>query len=375
MGNTGKGIGTGVGAGAGAIIGGPAGALIGAGIGGGIGGLFDDSGEEARAWMQKALAEYESLGLPPDLSGPIIYQQLQAGGLLTPAMESALNEEVFNASSIQDNQETRADLTAGLNQIRSKAFGSGYNPEQMAMMQKAQQQANANTQSQLRGILQGQAARGQSGAGDSLAAMLNANQQGAQQLSNNALQIGAQGMNAQDAALRDYLTGMGALRSSDQSREQYNAGAQQAANMYKAQNASARQARNVASMNQGNQLNWNRQNSTNDYNTQMANQEKLRQQEAKRAYWNDRLALAQAKGGAYSGMAGQAQQQANNQNQNYNNIFQGLTSMGGSLSQNPNNLSWGKSTKSTPNTTGSNEYGNYDPKNPFGTNWNWNSEE
>jgi hypothetical protein len=330
MGMAGKGIGTGVGAGAGAIIGGPAGALIGAGIGGGIGGLFDDSGAEAREMMAKALAEYEAIGIPPDLSGPIILQQLQKGGMLTPQLEGVLKEEMFNASTVSDNADTRKDMTGALAQIRSKTFG-GLSPQQMSNMQQLTDKVGAQNQSFIKGGLNTLAQQGKVGGGDFLASILGGGQNSSQLASRTAVDIGAAGANAQDQALRDYLTGIGALRSSDDRRNEYNATARQAADIYKSQNASSRQARNVNTSNNANQMNWNRSNEVNDVNTRMNNAELLRQQQAKRDFWNDKYKLAAGKAGAYTGQAQNEMQMANNQNQNWNQIFQGLTSAGGAI--------------------------------------------
>lgn len=329
--------GAGSGAAIGTALGGPGiGTAIGAGAGI-LGGLLsgDDGSDQAREAIQKAIAQYDALGMPPDLSGPIIYQQLQAGGRLTPQMEGILNEELTNVSTVQDNPNTRNDLTSALSQIRAKTFG-GLSPEQMANQQKLLQQVGAQTQSQIKGAQNTQAAQGKSGSGDALAAMLSAAQGGAQQGSQNALQIGAQGANAQDSALRDYLQGIGALRASDTGREQFNASAQNTANQYKLQNSASRQARNVASSNQGQEYNLNRQNQVNDYNTQMGNQELLREQEAKRQHWLDQLALAQGKANAYTGQAGMYTQMANNSNQNWNSMLQGAGTVAGGIAQGVN---------------------------------------
>jgi len=340
MANTGKMVGSGVGAAAGSFAG-PAGMAIGAGLGGMLGGLFDDNGEEARELMRKALAEYEAIGLPPDLSGPIIYQQMQEGGMLTPALERTLQEEMFQASNVQDNLDTRREYESGLNLIRSKAFGSGYTPEEMAGMRKAQQQIGAEFTSGTNRAIQKLAEQGKTGGGDTLAAILGTNAAATQQVSENATNIGARGAEAKSAALKDFLHGIGTMRTQDEQRNQYNETARMAADVAKMQNSTSRQARNVASVNQTNQSNRNRRNQTNDANINMANAELLRQQQAKRDYWNDKLRLASGKAGAYSGQANTAMTMANNQNQNWNNMFQGAIGVGGALGKGGNNWSWG----------------------------------
>lgn len=322
------------GAATGLAVGGPWGAAIG-GVAGGIAGLLSgDGGEEAlQRAMAEGIAQLDALGLPPDQSAPLIYRQLQVGGHLTPQMEGQVQEELFNASKVYDNKKTRADLESALQGQRSKAFG-GINLEQLANQQRLLQQSGAVTQSQIKGLLQAQQQRGQSGSGDVFAAMLNSVANGAQQNSQNALQIGAQNSQSQDAALRDYLTGLGALRQSDSQRDQFNASAQNTHNQFLATNSLSRQRQNVNALNNAQELNLNRQQNVNDKNTMMAHQELLRQQEAKRNFWNDRMNYINSRTGM---QVGQLQNQVNNSNQNFNNITQGVGQIGAAVGQYMNN--------------------------------------
>lgn len=306
------------------------GTAIGAAVGGIAGALSGDGGAAAtEEAIKQGLAELEAMGIPPDLSGPIIYKELQKGGQLTPEMEGQVQEALFNPSSVQDNAQTRAQLTGALANIQAKAFG-GLSPEQMANQQKLLQQVDANTQAQFKGILQGQAARGQSGSGDTLASMLSAAQGGAQQGSQNALQIGAQGSQMQNQAMKDYLAGITSLRGADDTRNTSNAQLQQQANMYKAQNAQSRAARSVNAANTAQQYNLSRENYANDYNTNVQNQELLRQQNAKRQAYIDHMNAVNGKLAAQSGYGGQM---ANNSNQAFNNTMQGIGTIGSAIGQ------------------------------------------
>ena len=209
-------VGTGAlsGAGTGAMIGtaiGPEGTVIGAGVGaiaGGLAGALSGGGDNGQqAAIDNMIAQYNAVGMPPNISAPIIYQQMQVAGQMTPQLEQYLQSAQLAPSSVTDNAQTRAQLTGALQGIQANAFG-GLNPQQMANQQQLMQQVNANTQAGTNAALQSAAMRGQSGGGNQLAGMLAAAQGGAQQNSNNALQIGAQGSQMQNQAMQQYLSGL-----------------------------------------------------------------------------------------------------------------------------------------------------------------------
>ena len=329
--------GAGQGAAAGTAIAPGWGTVIGAGLGAGLGLLQDtNNADEALANLQKALAQYDAIGVPPDLARPIILQQLQQGGQLTPAYEQALAQENFAPSQIQEQPGARTDITATLSALKAMSQG-GLNPEQKAAAQELFSKVNANTMAQMKGALTQQQMQGKSGAGDTLAAQLNAQQNGAQNLSSGAGNIAGQGFAAQSQALRDLLGGQSSLRSQDLSTLSQNAQLKQQAQMWQAQNAASRNARNTAMTNTTNQANWGRQNQVGDTNTMMANQELERQRQAEQQMWQDKLALAQGKASAYMGGSQAYGQMANNQNQNFNTMLGGLTSGAAAYGANQNN--------------------------------------
>jgi hypothetical protein len=290
--------------------------------------------------IQKALAEYANMGMPPDQSAPLILQQLQANNQLTPQYEQALQSELFKASQASDGGVSRLQMISALNDIKANASG-GLNPEQKANMMQLQQQAEAQAQSQGNAALQGAAMRGQAGAGNTLAAQLEAAQQGAQRTSQGAANIGAAGAQLQNQALQQYLAGLGQMRGQDIGMSEYNASAQQAADIAKMNANLGMQARNVAAQNSANSAMWQNQNYANAYNVQSANQEKQRQLQAEHQYWQDKLNLANGKANAYLGNATALGQMQNNQNQAFNTTLQGVNSLAGT---------YAAANKSTPNT-------------------------
>jgi hypothetical protein len=329
------------GAGSGAAIGTAFGPGIGTAIGAGVGGIAglvsgilqsSSNADQAQQNINNALAQLTAVGTPPNISAPLVLKELQSQGALTPELESYLQQATVNPSVVTDNAQTRSQLTGALQGIQAQAFG-GLTPQQMANQQQLLQQTNANTQSQIQAANQSAAMRGQSGSGSQLAGMLSAIQGGAQQNSNNALQVGAQGAQAQQSAMGQYLSGLQNLRGADVSQQTTNAQLAQQANMYNAQNAAARQNYNTTAANQANQANWANQNYMNQYNTQAANQEQQRQVAAQQQQWQDQLSLAQSKANAYTGAAQTQAGMANNQNQAFNTALQGVGTAAGGIAQ------------------------------------------
>jgi hypothetical protein len=315
-----------------------------------IGGLMASGDKQsAMAMAQQAADRITQMGLPPDQSKALIYQQLQVGGHLTPQLESALAEENFAPAQVTAGTQDTNNLMNTLNALKAQSQG-GLTAEQMANQQKLLGQTNANTQAQLQGILRQQAEQGKSGSGSALASALSAIQSGAQNNSQNALQIGAQGSQAQASALSQLLSGQSNLRQQNLTLAEQNAARQQQADMFKAQNSSARQARNIASTNQANEYNLGRQNQVNDINTNMYNQEQIRRQQAQRQYWLDQLAQNQGVANALNGQASNVMGYANNTQQSWNNIGQGVAGIGAAYA-NKNN--------SNTNTPSGNTYNTY----------------
>lgn len=296
------------------------------------------SGDKNRAMdlAQQGADQITGMGLPPDQAKALIYQQLQAGGHLTPELEHSLAEENFVPSQVTANTQDTSQLQNTLNALKAQSQG-GLTAEQMANQQRLLGQTNATTQGQMQRLLQQQQEQGKSDSGSRIAAQLEAMQGGAQQNSQNALQIGAQGQNAQAQALAQLLSGQQQLRAQNIQTAQQNAQMAQQANIFKAQNSGARQARNVASGNAADQYNLNRTNYVNDVNTQMANQEQLRQQQAQRQYWLDQLAQNQAKANALNGQASNVMAAANNTQQSWQNLGQGVGAVGTAYGQYQNN--------------------------------------
>jgi hypothetical protein len=101
-----------------------------------------------------------------------------------------------------------------------------------------------------------------------------------------------------------------------------------------AENSVSRQARNVGNLNEAQRLNLTEQQRINDANVQMQNAEKLRQNAEQGSYFDRKLGLAQAKSNAQVGQAGFYGQQAQQTQNMFAGIGQGIGQGAGAYAQN-----------------------------------------
>lgn len=302
---------------------------IGASLAGGVMGMLSGNADRdaAKEAQQQALAQY--LGLDsqmPDLDKAIQYQLYSQGGQLTPAMEQQLNEEMKSAVQVNEDpamRDKQLQTMAALQELSNTGFGL----QDQAAMNKAMNQVSSANQAKQAQILQDAQARGQAGGGASLAAQLSASQGATQQASQNAIDIAGKAAEARQNAIASLASQAGNVRNADMNRDQYNASNQQQWQNFIAQNASARQARNVGSTNTARQFNTQRQQQVGDQNTNTFNNEQIRQRNAAQQEYQNKLNLAQAKAGAYSGQAANSQNAAQNTAQNWQGIGSGVGSV------------------------------------------------
>lgn len=331
MANLGTGIaGAASGAAGGAAIGGPVGGIIG-GAAGLIGGLFggSDHSEEIEKLQREAASLFDRFG-PVDLSDPIVFQQFQQAGLLSPQMEQALSLQMEQKLELQERPEDRAQQAQTINALKQLSQ-TGLSPEDLAAFNKLRSQVGADTEAKRNQILQQAQMRGQAGGGAQLASELMASQAGSQQASEQADRLAAEASSARRQALNNLFSGQSQLRGQDIGVAQANMQNEALRRQFLDQNALARQQRNVGAQNQANLFNVSRQQGVADQNTSMANAELLRQKNAKRQYWADQLTQAQNKAYALTGQAGNLRVQDQASAQGLQNIFSGVGQLGSTI--------------------------------------------
>lgn len=272
---------------------------LGAGIGGAVGGLvglFSGGGDNEKL-KKEADALYAKFG-PVDLSDPVVFKKFQQAGVLSPEMEQAISLKQDQAQNYSETHgEDRTNQDAALGALKQMSQ-TGMSAQDMSQFNQMRSQVAADTNAKTAQILQQAQARGQSGAGDTLATQLQASQSDSQQASKNADSLAANAANARQSALSSYLNGTSNLRNQDASADQINNQNEMARRQFLDANSLSRQTRNVGSQNNANLYNTERQQGVSDSNTKADNNELYRQDQAKRDYFTDQLAYTKARTGA-----------------------------------------------------------------------------
>jgi hypothetical protein len=325
------------GAAAGSVMG-PYGALAGAVAAPVIGGLFGASaaakGRAAAAQAaQAALAQLNALGMPPDLSKELILQKFQEAGQLTPELEQQIQLQASEMGNVKEDPSLRANQMDVLNTLAQQSRGglqAGDRAAYNELRSKVQQDSEAKRQQ----IMQQMQAQGQGSSGASLMAQLQSSQGAADQAAAGSDRLAATAAQNALAALSQRGQQAGQLRSQDFSNASALAQAQDQRNQFLMQNSSSMQARNIAAQNAAQASNLANKQQVSSANTQTANAELARQNQAKQQYWDSQMGLATAKANALNNQGTVAQQGANAQANMYagigNALGQGIGAYGAS---------------------------------------------
>ena len=268
---------------------------IGANIAGAAAASAASSGDIATATsaINQAYQQLAGIGLPPNLAQPIIYQQFQQKGILTPQLEQTINQHPsLAATATGSDQANKAQMQAL--QILQQTGQTGMTPQSQAALNQIRQQVSADTNAKQQAIQQQFAARGEGGSGAQLIGQLQAAQSGANQESTAGNQVAA--MASQNALQAIGQAGtLGGQIQNQQFGEQFQKGqAQDVINQFNAQNQVAQQVRNVGVQNQAQAANLGTAQQLANANTQQSNQELLRQNQAQNQQYLETLGRAQA---------------------------------------------------------------------------------
>jgi hypothetical protein len=286
-------------------------AAIAAPIVGGIIGNIMSSGDRQRAReaFQRALAEIEAVGAPPDLAREIILQRFEQVGVLTPELEEAVALEAPKVAQIQEDPALRKAQTTALELLGERAK-TGFSTEDRAALAQIQLQQARDVEAKRQQILQSYQQRGLGGAGAELASQLQAASAGAAQAGEEGLKLQAQAQRAAlEAAMQSGQLGT-QVRGQEFDIARTKAGAEDQAAMARFNEAVGRQQRNVATRMNVQQQNLANRQRIAEQNVAQANQELYRQRQGEERRYQLALQQAQARAGAQQGMGGMYQQQA-----------------------------------------------------------------
>jgi hypothetical protein len=286
-------------------------AAVAAPIVGGIIGNIMSSGDRQRAReaFQRALAEIDAIGAPPDLAREIILQQFQQVGVLTPELEEAVALEAPKVAQIQEDPALRKAQTTAL-QLLGERAQTGFSAEDRAALSQIQLQQARDTEAKRQQILQSYQQRGLGGAGAELASQLQAASAGSAQAGEEGLRLQAQAQRAAlEAAMQSGQLGT-QVRGQEFDIARTKAGAEDQASMARFNEAVARQQRNVATRMGVQQQNLANRQRISEQNVAQSNQELYRQRQGEERQYQLALQRAQARAGAQQYASGMYQQQA-----------------------------------------------------------------
>lgn len=269
----------------GSIASGVAGKQAGAGAAG-------DAHDAANIAFQKL----NEIGLPPDTAKAIVYQQFQQKGLMTPELESHIDQQASKMADVKGSPQAQQAQMQALQQLQQRGQ-TGLTPEDRAALNQVRQQVASDTEGKRQQIMQNFQARGQGGSGAELIAALQGSQSGANAESQQGDRLSAMASQNALQAIGQAGTLGGQIQQQQFGEEAQKAQAQDVINQFNTQNQVSQQARNVGAENAAQQSNLANAQNLSNANTQQANSELLRQNQAQRQNWLDTMQRAQVQSG------------------------------------------------------------------------------
>lgn len=296
-------------------------------LGGLLGNIFS-SGDKTRA-RQLAIEAYNELlkvGVPPDLSQELIFEQFKEAGVYTPELEQEIKLDISKVEQIKEDPSLRDAGIEALEQIR-EVSQSGLRPEDRAAFNQLRSEVSRDLQGKIGQIQQNFQARGTGGQGAELAAQLMASQEGANRMSAEGDRISSVASQRALEALSNSGRLASQLRSDDFEIAKAKAEAADEISKFNAQNALAIQSRNIAARNAAARMNLENKQRVMDANTAMRNNEVLRRNNARQDFWLNQMMKQKALADAKLGQASIYQGQAANTAQGWQRIGSGAAGL------------------------------------------------
>jgi hypothetical protein len=254
------------------------------------------------------LEELRKIGLPPDQSAPLLLQKFKEIGIADSRLEEDIEIAASEVAQLEEDPILRNAQLEALDRFKmmSKA---GFGPEEMAAYNQMRQQREQDVQSRLMSLAD--TAKREGRTGDIRAQELLSVQAGADR----AAAEGGNLMSLLSQRVRqgasDLASTASNIRSQDYQAELTRRQAADERNKFIAGNTIARQRANIDRLNADQQRREAQAMQVSTANTQMSNAERMRQVEAERQYWTDKLARAQAMQGPGANLAGAYSDRAN----------------------------------------------------------------
>lgn len=280
---------------------------IGAPIAGGIIGAITkaDSDAQARALIQKAVEQYDGIGVPPAEAMRVITEQLRSTGQMTPQLEQTFQQADSEYKNIQTDHRGREAQYDALQQLEDLGHNGGMTLTDQANLEKTLGGIDTKARGAREAISSSLKARGAYGSGAELAAKLQGQQADSQLAHETGLATAA---SARDRALEAIMHAGemgGNIDNQDFNQKAKIAAAQDEINRFNAANRQAVAGSNVNRGNTATDYNVRNTQRIADTNTQNNNANSVRNAELTQQQYENQLKLAGAKANAYTGQANQ----------------------------------------------------------------------
>lgn len=304
---------------------------IGEALGGIVGGILGNNAAKMdrrhqKEMMKEALATYDRLGLPPDLSKELIVEELQRQGIYTPELQQELAVAESEMAQIKEDPALRGAQMQALAMMQQRAQ-TGIGAEDRAALNEVRRQVQTDAEAKRQQIMQTMQARGQAGGGADLMAQLQASQGAADQAAAGSDTLMAQAQQRALEALGRSGQMAGEVRGQDFGVSSARAQALDERNRFLAQNAIARQSANVGALNQAQQLNLSEQQRLHEQNIANRRAEAERQVKEKGVQYERGLSFAAGRSGQATELADYYGKTADNKAQAQKDIGKGVGGM------------------------------------------------
>jgi hypothetical protein len=277
-----------------------AGVSVGAQVVGGMLANNAASGDRARAneLAGEALSVLKDLGLPPDLSRQIIFEQFTQQGMMTPELEQEISAGKSEFEDFQEAPEMRTAQLEALQALQQRGR-TGLGAEDRAALNQARRDVQKDAEAKRQQILMDMQARGQSGSGAELIAQLSGAQAAQETQAAESDRLMSQAAQTALQSIQNAGTLGGNIRSQDYGIQSEKMSAGDAMNRFNTELSAGRQQRNVGSINEARASNLGEKQRLADANIAVRNAERQRQRDAEAQEYGLNMDRAKLLSGGY----------------------------------------------------------------------------
>lgn len=280
--------------------------------------------KRAQAASDAAMAQLNALEIPDVEKQKLYLEKMKSAGVYSPEMEQALRQQDSEFGKVTTDPRLKAAQLKALASLQEIGDSKGLDLTSRAKYNEMQSQLAQQEQGQRGAIMQNMAARGMSGSGFDLAALLSNSQSQSQNASQQGMNMAAE---AQQRALQAIMQSGelgGSIRGQDFYEQAAKAQAQDAINRFNTVNSQDVNSRNVQSRNNAQQSNLANDQSIANANVNIINQQQTQNKGLYQQDFENRYKKAGGVANAYNNQAAQYQNQAQDTRQTIGGIGQGV---------------------------------------------------